>query len=317
MTFKIGALLLLALAVAGCASATAEDAPLPIRTGGDYRFDFKFDQQSRKYELHVPRSYDADKPTPLIVALHGGGGDADIMSSDDFYGLITKSEQAGFVIAFPSGVSPLGAGGILATWNAGKCCGRARDKKVDDVGFIRAVVQRVAATANIDPNRVFAIGMSNGGMMAYRLACDAPDVFRGIMSVAGTDNTDDCHPARPVAILHIHARDDDKVLFDGGAGNAFRRNTGIVNDFTSVPDTISKWVALDHAAEAPKRVLSAKGATCELHVAGSGGAPVELCVTDTGGHSWPGNKSKPRAAAAKPSMAINADNLMWDFFSGL
>lgn len=313
MQLSLGALLLLAMLAAGCIAAPAKGT---FKGPGDYHFSFDFGGKKRSYEFHVPKSYSAGKPAALIIALHGGGGDADIMSRDDYYGLITKSERAGFIVAFPSGVGRFRSG-ILATWNAGECCGRARDKNIDDVGFIKAVVERISAQTSIDPARVFAIGMSNGGMMAYRLACDASDVFRGIMSVAGTDNTNECHPARPVAVLHIHARNDDKVLFNGGAGDAFRRNKGVVNDFTSVPDTITKWVALDHAEPTPRRVLTIPGASCDLHAAQSGGAPVELCVTDTGGHSWPGGKKKARRAAATPSQAINADDVMWDFFSSL
>ena len=305
----VAAAVLAAMPVVSAATPQKADHP------GDFHFAITFDGMKRQYDVHVPRSYGGDRLAPLIVALHGGGGDAEIMSNDEYYGLITKSEAAGFVIAFPNGFSRFG--GLFATWNAGKCCGRARDNNIDDVGFIKTVIKSVSSEANIDSHRVFAIGMSNGGMMAYRLACDAPEVFRGIMSVAGTDNTNACRPSQPVAILHIHARDDDKVLFNGGAGNVFRRNLSIVNDFVSVPDTIAKWVTLDHADPTAKRVLSTDGATCDLHAAQPGGAPVELCVTDTGGHSWPGAKRKPRRAASTPSQAINADDVMWNFFSNL
>lgn len=162
----------------------------------------------------------------------------------------------------------------------------------------------------VDRDRVYAIGMSNGAMMAYRLACDASDVFRGIMAVAGTDNTNTCKPARPVPVLHIHARNDDRVLFNGGAGAAFRREA-LVNDFTSVTATIDKWVRLNDAAVEPRTVLDVPGARCELH---AGRAPVKLCVTDAGGHSWPGGE-KPRGES--PSTAISANDMMWEFFSTL
>lgn len=307
------AIVALVMVAFGRAWASAQDGKADHP--GDYHFAIEFGGMKREYDLHVPKGYSAGTPMPLIVALHGGGGDAEIMSNDNYYGLISKSEAAGFVIAFPNGYSRFG--GMFATWNAGKCCGRARDNNVDDVAFIEAMIAHIWAQTNIDNKRIFAIGMSNGGMMAYRLACDAANVFRGIMSVAGTDNTNECHPSRPVAVLHIHARNDDKVLFNGGAGNVFRRNKSVVNDFVSVNDTIAKWVALDHAEDAPRRVLNVQGASCDLHPAQSGGAPVELCVTETGGHSWPGGKRKPRRAASTPSQAINADDVMWDFFSSL
>jgi polyhydroxybutyrate depolymerase len=153
--------------------------------------------------------------------------------------------------------------------------------------------------------------MSNGAMMAYRLACEAADVFHGIMAVAGTDNTRQCHPAQPVPVLHIHARNDDRVLFNGGAGAKFRREE-LVADFVAVPVSIQKWVLLNHAASPPRRVLEVAGAYCELHAAQEGGAPVQLCVTESGGHSWPGG-GKDRGGEA-PSQAIRANDVMWDFF---
>ena len=163
----------------------------------------------------------------------------------------------------------------------------------------------------IDADRVYAIGMSNGAMMAYRLACEAGDVFHGIMAVAGTDNTKSCSPARPVPVLHIHARNDDRVLFNGGAGELFR-SEAMVTDFVSVPVSINRWVRNNRAQATPRRVLEVEGAWCELHAAGRDGAPVKLCVTEAGGHSWPGG-SKVRGEA--PSQAISANDLMWEFFS--
>jgi polyhydroxybutyrate depolymerase len=199
---------------------------------------------------------------------------------------------------------------MLATWNAGTCCAKARDQNVDDVGFLRKLVEDVGRRINIDRQRVFAIGMSNGAMMSYRLACEAPEVFVAIMAVAGTDNTRRCEPRQPVPVLHIHARDDDRVLFNGGAGKAFRNET-LVSDFVSVPATVAKWVKLNRAGAA-ERVLTVPGAWCDRHAAASGGAPVKICVTDTGAHSWPGGE-KDRGEA--PSTAIIANDLMWEFFT--
>lgn len=243
------------------------------------------------------------------MALHGGGGGALYQANDTNYGLITRSEEAGFIAVFPNGITNASSG-LLATWNAGHCCAKARDENVDDVGFLKAVVADLGRRLRIDPERVYAAGMSNGAMMAYRLACEAPEVFRAIAAVAGTDNTRSCRPATAVPALHIHARDDDRVLFEGGAGEAFRREAQ-VTDFTSVPSTVSKWVRLNKASTSARRVLNVDGAWCELH---EGAAPVKLCVTDRGGHGWPGG-AKARGEA--PSTAINANDVMWEFFSGV
>jgi polyhydroxybutyrate depolymerase len=283
-----------------------------ITMPGRYEIRLRHDGLDRMALVHVPKNWTTASPSALVMALHGGGGGAIHQADDANYGLISKSEQSGFITVFPNGISPAKSG-LLATWNAGNCCARARDEKVDDVGFLRAVVVEVQRRTAIDARRVYAIGMSNGGMMSYRLACEAGDVFRGIMAVAGTDNTSTCSPTQPVPVLHVHARNDDRVIYEGGAGEAFR-NEALVTDFTSVPATIDKWVRLNRASKVPRRVLSVTGAYCDLHEGGEDGAPVKLCVTDTGGHSWPGG-SKARGDA--PSEAIRANDLMWEFFSSL
>ena len=279
-----------------------------IREPGRYEIRLRHDGLERAALVHVPRNHDPRSSTPLVMALHGAGGGMIYQASDSRYGLITKSEQAGFIAVFPNGISDVDSG-MLATWNAGTCCAKARDRNVDDVGFLRKLAADVAGRLSIDRQRVFAIGMSNGAMMSYRLACEASDVFRGIMAVAGTDNTRTCKPAQPVPVLHIHARDDDRVLFEGGAGKAFR-NEALVSDFVSVPETISRWVKLNQAGPA-QRVLAVPGAWCDLHSPAAGGAAVKLCVTDSGGHSWPGG-AKDRGEP--PSTAIIANDLMWEFF---
>ncbi|MFG6460437.1 alpha/beta hydrolase family esterase [Roseateles sp. DXS20W] len=266
--------------------------------------------QGRKVLVHLPAGRDATQPAPLVLALHGGGGHAEHMAEN--YGLQRKADEAGFIVAFPNGYSKF-PGGKFATWNAGGCCGDARDKGVDDVGFLREVVKALSQRYRVDASRVFATGMSNGGMMSHRLACEAADVFRAVAAVAGTDATDRCTPSRPIAVLHIHARDDTHVLFNGGAGADAFRDKSKVMDFVSVPDTISRWVQRNHCTAAPQRTLDAPGATCEANRGCAGGVGVQLCVTDTGGHSWPGAPAQRRGKAAG-SAALDANDQIWRFF---
>jgi len=160
---------------------------------------------------------------------------------------------------------------------------------------------------------VFATGMSNGGMLVHRLACEAADVFRAVASVAGTDATERCTPARPIAVLHIHARDDDHVLFNGGAGPGAFRDAAKVMDFVSVPQTVARWVQRDQCPAPPRRVLDQPGASCEAYTGCAGGVSVQLCATDEGGHSWPGARTVRRGKEAA-SQALNADDVIWDFF---
>ncbi len=293
------------------AGASTEAGPSRIAAPGDYEYALTHDGLARTYLIHVPKNFDPATPQAVVIGLHGGGGHAAHFADDRNYGVITASEKYGFVAVFPNGYSKRRSG-LFATWNAGACCGDARDDNIDDVGFITAVIARAKTQLSVDADRVFAMGMSNGAMMAYRLACEIPDVVRGIMAVAGTDNTARCEPSRSVPVLHVHALDDTHVLYQGGAGEDAFRDSSKVTEFVSVPATVEKWVALNRAETAPRRVLDVDGARCDLHEAGSGGAPVQLCVTETGGHSWPG-ASRTRRGKPPASQAVNANDLMWAF----
>ena len=331
---KTGLLAALALTLAcslGADAVLAQDGPLrerlrqrqqeraapavaeaPITQLGDYRRTLEHGDRSRTYRVHVPASYRPEVPAPLLLALHGGGGSMDYMGRDENYGLISLSERTGLVLVLPNGISRLRSG-MLATWNAGDCCGAARDEQVDDVGYIRRVLEQVQRQLSIDPQRIYATGMSNGAMMAYRLACELPGVFRAIAAVAGTDNTGSCTPAQPVSVLHIHARNDSHVLYEGGAGpDAVERSK--ITDFRSVPETVTRWVERNSCPKTPQRVLEKDGAWCERYAPCAGGAQVQLCVTAAGGHSWPGG-AKRRGEA--PTQALSANEQMWTFFTAL
>ncbi len=276
-------------------------------TAGDYTFSIKHQDINRMYMVHVPKSYQAVKSMPMMLSLHGGGGNMRYQADDEYYGLISKSESAGFIAVFPNGYSRF-TKGSLATWNAGICCGKARDKNIDDVGFIKSVVNDMKTRANIDVNRIYANGMSNGGMMSYRLACEMPDTFKAIVSVAGTDGTINCTPSKPVSVLHIHAVDDERVLYHGGSGSDSNTHA----DFESVPNTVAKWVKLNSCSATPERVLQVSGAYCDIYKQCQSGKQVKVCITETGGHSWPGGKKVREGAHT--STAINATNLIWDFY---
>jgi polyhydroxybutyrate depolymerase len=290
------------------AAKASTDTESRITKAGGHVFSIQHGGLTRTYRVHVPARYDPAVPAPLLVALHGEHANMDPQAADSYYGLAGKSEREGFLVAFPHGITKQKA----ASWNAGNCCGAARDDKVDDVGFIRQVVTNVFRQASIDRNRIFAVGMSNGAMMAYRLACEMPQVFRAVAAVAGTDNSRECTPGNPVAVLHIHAKDDPQVPFDGAAAAGTADRAEPIG-YASVPATMSKWAQLNGCTAQPRRILEQAGAYCEAHSYCRGRAEVQLCVTDAGGHSWPGGKAPPGEAA--PSRAISATDLMWNFFS--
>lgn len=290
---------------------SAASAGPPVNTRiqgpGSYTFSLEHGGLTRMYRVHVPASYSPSKPAPMLLSFHGGGGNMNYQADDKYYGLISKSEQIGYIAVFPNGYSRFGSG-VLATWNAGNCCGGARDRNIDDVGFIREVIKNLKAQLNIDPERIFSSGMSNGALFSYRLACEMADTIRAIASVAGSDGTSQCSPSRPVSILEIHARNDEFVLFNGGAG----KDSKVLANFVSVPETISRWVKRNGCNPTPKRVLDKPGAYCDAYTQCRENVEVKLCVTESGGHSWPGGV---KVRTGEPgSTAISATDLMWEFF---
>jgi polyhydroxybutyrate depolymerase len=289
------------------AAGPSTDIQSAITKPGDFRFAIQHDGRERTYRVHVPPGYAAAEPVPLLVALHGAATDA--QGNDGLQSLLRESDRQGFVAVFPDAYGTPGKG-QAASWNAGHCCGDARQQQVDDVGFIQAVVTNVFRQLSIQRYRIYAAGLSDGGMMAYRLACDLPNIFKAVASVGGTDNTAACSPGKPVSVLHIHARNDPRVPFSGTAGGA---GPGTAPHFTSARETAAKWAELNGCMATPRLILEQAGASCEAYSYCRAQAEVQLCATDTGGHSWPGTAR--RGGAESPSQAISASRVMWAFFN--
>ncbi|HKB52700.1 MAG TPA: PHB depolymerase family esterase [Ramlibacter sp.] len=288
----------------GAGGKPSGDAHSSITKPGDYNFAILQDGRTRAYRVHVPPGYTPSEPAPLVVALRPGN--ADRTDRDGFYGLVHESDRQGFVVVI---ADPYRDGKTAkAAWNAGEAAGARA--AVNDVAFIEKVVNNVFGQMSISRQHIYAAGMSDGGMMAYRLACKLPYVFTAVASVAGTDNTPDCTPDKPVSILHLHARNDRQVPFDGGPDPLAQAK---VARLTSAPQTVAKWAKLDGCMEAPQPVLQQAGATCEAYSYCRGQTEVRLCTTDTGGHSWPG--ALARRGEDKPSQAISATRTIWAFFS--
>ncbi|MBI4933294.1 MAG: alpha/beta fold hydrolase [Actinobacteria bacterium] len=202
------------------------------------------DGRMRTFHVYVPDSL-PDGPVPLVVALHGGTGSSRQFERSS--GFDAQADEHGFIVVYPDGVGAGADETQLRTWNAGGCCGPAVRKDVDDVGFIRALIDVMEDRYSIDPAQVFAVGHSNGGFMSYRLACELSDRIVAVGLQAGGLMIDTCSPERPVSLLHIHGAEDTNVPLEGGVGSGI---AGV--EFPPVADSIA--------------TMRATGATVELLV---------------------------------------------------
>jgi polyhydroxybutyrate depolymerase len=249
-----------------------------------------------------PGYYDATSNISLVIVLHGLGGSASQAEHD--YGVSDKGNATGFAVVYPEGIQSNGPA-HLRSWNTGTCCPVADTYHVNDVYFISTLIDKLVSEYKIDPKKIYVTGISNGAMMAYTLACQLSNKIAAIAPVSGTlMTTRPCNPQRAVPILHIHSIADTKVPYAGGPGLG-----GLY--FTPVDSTLRVWSALD-SCEAPQVTTGTNYTLTEWK--GNAGQPViDLYLTQDGGHSWPGGL-KPRAQADPPSTAINATDVIWNFF---
>ena len=261
--------------------------------------------RERSYILYVPSSVNWSEPVPLVFVFHGGTGNgqnAQLMSGFD-----QAADEHGFLVVYPNGTGRISDDKIL-TWNSGTCCGYALQENVDDVGFVRTMVADLQAQVNIDPKRIYATGLSNGAMMSHRLACDASDLFAAIAPVAGTLNYPRCKPSEPVSVIAFHGTADSHVLYDGGYGP----DALVDVRFTSVPETMEFWLALDACASTPASETFSD-IQHETWSGCIGSTAVELYTIIGGGHAWPGGLGG-RAGSDTPTQTISATKLIWEFF---
>jgi len=167
---------------------------------------------TRQYFLVAPDSYDSTKPLPILVGLHGINGSPAAFRDQFLFGALTS--EYNYV-----GIFPLGWGDEVnssPTWNAGSCCLSAMIANINDVEFVQAIIQEVKKNYLIDESRIWAVGFSAGGMMAYKLGCDLSSVITAVGIVSGSMMQDPCTPASPISIIHLHGELDDAIPVLGG-----------------------------------------------------------------------------------------------------
>lgn len=284
------------------------DTSAPLVAGNHLR-SLEVGELKRTALVHIPQSYQPELPIPVVLALHGAAMTGPIMAL--FSGLNETSEKRGFVVIYPNGTGP----GPLLTWNAGGFV-KGFGSQVDDVAFIRLLLDDIEKVIHVDKKRIFACGMSNGAMMCYRLAGELSDRIAAIAPVAGTMATSIAQPPRAVSVIHFHGTLDTLVPFDLGNG---RRHPWF--RLKSVEDSIQTWSKFNECDPEPKRTdeLSQEGdelkVTRQTYGPGKDGSQVVLITIDGGGHTWPG-QVPPVQLIGKSAMNISANELLWSFFEG-
>lgn len=267
----------------------------------------------RQYKVHIPASYKPDVPAPVVFCIHGLGQDA-LLFCVTGAAMNTKSDEAGFVLVMPNGYQN--------SWNAGTCCGGASTEQLDDVALFRAIFAEVGAHVNIDLDRVYATGLSNGAYMSYRLACEAADIFTAVAPGAGAIGTNDigggtntdsnfttCKPSQPVSVLDIHGTDDPLIPYSLQA------------------PSISRMAMNDGCATSTKpalQPLSAGDTSCVTQDGCPPGIELTACTIDKGGHCWFGSPDCGTGGGdiGLAIVGANSDTMkntdaVWDFFKRL
>jgi polyhydroxybutyrate depolymerase len=271
---------------------------------------------TRQYAVHVPTGYSSSTPIPALFCLHGLAQNPVMFCLDAGVAWPTKADQEGFVVIMPNG--------YMNSWNAGTCCGAAVSAGLDDVSLIRAIFAEVGKHVNIDLRRVYATGLSNGGYLSYRLACEASDLFVAVAPSAGavgtaaigggTGTTSDlttCVPTHKVSVLDIHGTSDPLIPYS-----------------TQKP-SLAIVQASDGCAMAtmPATAVPSGGDTSCVSFAGCPACPnvnVTGCTIMGGGHCWFGSSDCGTgggviglAFVGSNSNFMKNTDAIWAFFKGI
>ncbi len=287
------------------------------------RHELIHEGMKREYWVHDPRAgkYDApQKPRPLLIVLHGGGGKADrfdvMTGAENSFDALADRED--LLIAYPQGYDK--------QWNDGREIKNVKAQKLDldDVGFISGMIEELMRSSDVDPRRIYATGPSNGGHMANRLACDLSDKIAAVGIVIANmpvKYENKCHPAHPVSVLIMNGTEDPFIPFDGGTVKVLGQERG---EDLSTAQTFSFWLrhagfkgdGRDIKAEMlPDDDPADRTRVMQQDYKSPGGPEVVLYTVQGGGHTWPGGRQYLfKMLVGRVSHDINATSVIWDFF---
>ena len=266
MPVRVLALLAVVLALAGCSSTPRGTAqPTADFPDGSSVHTINIGGLDRTYRVHKPSGLPAS--APLVVMLHGGFGGGE--QAERAYGWDQLADTEKFAVAYPDG--------IARAWNVHGCCGQPSSEGIDDVGFITSMVDEISRSIGTDRSRIYATGISNGGMMSYTLACNS-DVFAAIGPDSATQ-LDPCGSPHPTSVMHIHGTADRLIRYNGGPGAGVAHVNG-----PPVPEINVFWRNVD---QCPAPVVTTDGPRTTSTADCPGNRSVVLVTLDGGGHDWP------------------------------
>jgi len=254
--------------------------------------------QQREYLLHVPKSYDPAKPTPLVISMHGGAGWPAMQKETSRWNTLADSQ--GFIVVYPSGTSGRGP----RAWRMSPS-GRARDAR-----FISDLIDSLKAAYNIDGARIYADGLSNGGGMAFVLSCTLSDRIAAVGMVASAQFLpfDWCTDQRAVPMIAFHGTADRSVPYHGG------KSWVAPVAFPDMPTWAADWARRNQCRPNPVESAAAAAVTRLEYTGCADDAAVVLYTVTGGGHSWPGGGPLPEWLVGPTNRSIDATSQMWAFF---
>lgn len=276
---------------------------------GDSKETIVVGRTTREYILQVPPGLESWNKVPLVLVFHGGGGHASSMPKFSGFDKLAGNPHNLFIAAYPESLNK--------SWNDSRGLSPA-----DDVAFIRALIAKLEAELPVDPHRIYATGISNGGFFSNRLACELSDQLAAVASVAATMPTTlppNCHPTRPISILYMNGTNDPLVPVNGGrVGEKLGLKRG---DCISLNDAVNFWVRANQTSEQPlseslpDRVSDGTHIEKDIYPAGKDGTQVVVYRVEGGGHTWPGGSQYlPQLVVGKVSHQIDGTQVIWDFF---
>ena len=274
---------------------------LPLLSNAQFD-SMTYDGMNRTFLVHKPTGYTGSEDLPLVVAMHGGFGSATNLQNQSQ--LSVKADASNFIVVYPEGVkSPAN----ITSWNAGSCCGYAEANNIDDVGFIDSLLDHMVANFAIDTDRIYATGMSNGGMLAYRLACEIPERIAAIAPVATTMVAEMCTPSKAVPIIHFHSYEDGSVPYNGGVGD------GVSKHYNPPHDSVfNAWSGHNSCQSNNYTIIHNDDYTLVTWTDCECLYEIQYYITTDGGHSWHGGKKT--LIGDTVSVHVNASDKMWEFF---